>query len=205
MMSKSYGEHRSQTPVPPVSLIERPDQAQFHLRISVEAETASAALAQMKRTLLRLEELLHPLHALLAVTDFDLCPESGKVEAAAHSIHLLITLPLGRDGSSWDRATKVAQLDDLFRTVILEGKKQKPKLEVHRALPVFLLADPEEQRQALVRRLHDRARALGDGQSVKLTEMRFDQPVEQRSLGLEQVELTLRVDGYAQLELPKLG
>lgn len=40
---------------------------------------------------------------------------------------------------------------------------------------------------------------------MTLKEMRFDQPVEQRSLGLEQVELTLRVDGCAELELPKLS
>lgn len=66
----------------------------------------------------------------------------------------------------------------------------------------FLLADPESHRAALVKRLHDRARALGGGLAVKLQELRFDQPVEQRPVGLEQVELMLRVEGCAELELP---
>jgi hypothetical protein len=204
MMNKGYNNHQVQTPMPPVSVIERPDQAQFHVRISVETEGASAALALLKRAALRLEESLTPLGATSAVTDFDLPAESGKVEALPSSVQLLVTLPLSRSGSAWERAAKVAQVDDLFRTLILEGKKQKPKLEAQRALPVFLLADPESQRQTLVKRLHDRARTLGGGQAVKLQQLRFDQPVEQRSIGLEQVELTLRVDGCAELELSKL-
>lgn len=199
--SKGYNDNRMPTPASPVSQSERPDQAQFHIRISVETETASAALVILKRAVSRLEDQLPPFHATLAVTDFDLPAESGKFEAQPSTVQVRVTLPLPLDASPWDRAAKVAQLDDLFRTLIIEGKKQKPKIEGQRTQPIFVLADPEAHRATLIKRLHDRARMLGGGLSINLKDLRFDQPIEQRSIGLEQVELLLRVDGVAEFEV----
>jgi hypothetical protein len=201
MMSKLYGEHRPSAALPAIALRERPDQALFHLSVAVEAETAAAALAQLKRAAQRLEELLPQQHATLAVTEFRLPHEPGKLESAPASLHATLTVPLPREASAWERAARLAQIDDLLRSLVQEGKKQKPKLEVQRSLPVFGLADPEAHRAALIKRLHDRARSLGGGQPVQLKELRFDQPVEQHSVGLEQVELTLHVGGCAEVQL----
>ena len=64
-------------------------------------------------------------------------------------------------------------------------------------LPVFVVADPELRRAALVHRLQERARSLGS--HVALKELRFDRPVEQRSVSLEEVQLTLSVEGVAEV------
>jgi hypothetical protein len=195
MISKSYGEHRGQTATPTVTLSERPEQALFHLAVSVEADTASAAILLLKRALTRFEELLPPLGARLAVTDFDLPPAAGK----ASQLHALLTVPFVKDSPFWERAHKLAQVDGLLRALVLEGKKQKPVLEVTSDFPVFVVADPEVRRAALVNRLHERARSLGH--DVMLKELRFDRPVEQRSVGLEEVQLSLAVEGVAEVAL----
>jgi hypothetical protein len=63
----------------------------------------------------------------------------------------------------------LAQVDDLLRALVVEGKKQKPALEVRRDLPVFVVAEPEVHRDALVKRLHERVRSLaGDAAGVQL-------------------------------------
>jgi hypothetical protein len=199
MMSKSYGEHRAQTATPTVTLSERPEQAHFHLSVAVETESASAALPLLKRSALRLEELLPPLGARLTVTDFDLPGEAGKAATSVSRLHATLTLPFPKEAPFWDRAQKLAQVDDLLRALVLEGKKQKPALEFRRDLPVFVVADPELRRAALVTRLQERARSLGH--DVGLKELRFDRPVEQRSVSLEEVQLSLAVEGVAEVAL----
>lgn len=201
MLNKSYGgEHRSQTPVPTVTTIARPDQAHFHLQVAVETETAAAAVPVLKRAAQRFEELLPQLGAKLTVTDFDLPHEAGKLAGGSPSrLHATLLVPLAKDAGFWERAQKLAQVDDLLRALVLEGKKQKPALEVRRDLPVFVVGDPEAHRDALVKRLHERAKSLGA--PVLLKDLRFDRPVTQHPLGLEEVELSLPVEGAAELSL----
>jgi hypothetical protein len=199
MISKSYGEHRGQTATPTVTLSERPEQALFHLAVSVETDSASASLPLLKRSVTRLEELLPPLGAKLTVTDYDLPAAAGKSSELLSSLHALLTLPFTKESSVWDRAQKLAQVDGLLRALVMEGKKQKPALEVRFDLPVFVVAEPELRRAALVTRLHERARSLGN--DVTLKELRFDRPVEQRPVSLEEVQLTLSVEGVAELVL----
>ena len=202
MYLKSSGERRMQTATPSVTLRERPDRAVFHIQVFVETETATAALSLLKRAALRMEELLQQAgQATLALTDFNLSTEAAKFDTATASLEATLTVVLPQDGSTWDRATKLAQVDDTVRIFAQEGKKQKPKFEVQRALPVFVLADPEVYREKLVQRLHERARSLSTGQPVQLRELKFDQPVQQRSLGLEHVELSLNIEGVAELLL----
>ncbi len=200
-MSKLYGNHRAQTATPAVSLHERPEQARFQISFSVEIETASAALGVLKRAALRLEELAASTHSTVAVDRFELPPDSGKQDTAPSSLHLTLTVPLAREASMWERAAQLAQVDDMLRALGQEGRKHKPRLDVHHALPVFVVADPEAYRPLLVKRLHERARSLGDGRGVLLKELRFDRPVEQRSLGIDQVELLLNVEGLAEVHL----
>lgn len=199
MISKSYGEHRAQTATPTVTLTERPEQALFHLVVSVETESASTAIPLLRRAATRLDELLPPLGAHLTVTGFDLPADSGKSTSATSSVQAFLTLPFLKDAPFWDRAQKLAQVDGLLRALVLEGKKQKPALEVRSDLPVFVVADPEVRRAGLVSRLHERARSLGH--DVTLKELRFDRPVEQRSVSLEEVELCLSVEGVAEVAL----
>ncbi|MDP3575784.1 MAG: hypothetical protein Q8S42_34475 [Archangium sp.] len=197
MMSKSYGDHRAQTATPSVSLSERPEQALFHLSVSVETESASAALPLLKRSVTRLEELLPPLGARLTITDFDLPSAEGKVSELVSQLHASLTVPFAPETPFWERAQKLAQVDGLLRALVLEGKKQKPPLLVRSDLPVFVVADPELRRAALVNRLQERARSLGP--HVALKDLRFDRPVEQRSVSLEEVQLTLSVEGVAEV------
>lgn len=200
MLNKSYGgEHRAQTATPSVTLTERPEQALFHLAVSVETESASAALPLLKRAVSRLEDLLPQLGAKLTVTDYDLPSGGGKASELGSQLRALLTLPFAQEASFWDRAQKLAQLDGLLRALVLEGKKQKPALEVRFDLPAFVVADPEQRRAALVTRLYERARSLGH--DVMLKELRFDRPVEQRSVSLEEVQLSLAVDGVAEVAL----
>ena len=199
MISKSYGDHRAQTATPTVTLSERPEQALFHLVVSVETESASTSLPLLKRSVTRLEDLLPPLGAKLTVTDYDLPAALGKSSELVSQIHALLTLPFAKDSSLWDRAQKLAQVDGLLRALVLEGKKQKPSLEVRFDLPVFVVEDPELRRAALITRLHERARSLGH--DVTLKELRFDRPVEQRGISLEEVQLSLAVEGVAEVSL----
>lgn len=202
MMSKSYGgEHRATTPVPSVTTLARPEQAHFHVQVSVETENAAAAVPLLRRAAQRLEELLPQLGAKLTITDFDLPAESGKLAGGSPSrLHATLVVPLTKDASFWDRVQKLTHVDDLLRALVLEGKKQKPALEVRRDLPVFVVADPEVFRAQLVAQLHERARSLS-GASVMLKELRFDRAVSQRSLTLEEVELSLAVEGVAEFSL----
>jgi len=203
MMSKSYGgEHRAQTPVPAVSTIARPDQAHFHVQVAVETDSAAAAIPLLRRAAQRLEELLPQVGAKLTVTDFDLPAEAGKLAGGTPSrLHATLVVPLAKEASFWDRAQKLSQVDDLLRALVLEGKKQKPALEVRRDLPVFVVADPEAFRAQLVAQLHERARSLAGGAAVTFTDLRFERAVSQRPLGLEEVELSLHVEGVAELSL----
>jgi hypothetical protein len=93
----------------------------------------------------------------------------------------------------------VAQLDELLRALVAEGRKQKPALEVRRALPTFAVLDAESFRPRLLETAIARARSLGVG--VHLQQLKWAEPVAQRSLGLEQVELTLELQGHAQATL----
>ena len=199
-MELSYSGARAQTRTPAVTLIERPDQARFHLQLDVQIDSAAAAVPLLQGAALRLIALLPPLGATLDLTGFDLPQEATKLSSAASRLHATLVLPLARDASFWDRARRVAQVDDLLRVLVLEGRKQKPFLDVRRDLPAFVVADPEAHRAALVERLHARARSLG-GTDLRLKDLRFDQPVAQHSLGLEQVELSLAVEGTADLSL----
>lgn len=196
MLSKSYGDHRAQTPTPALTLVVRPDRARFHLHLSVETDSASQALPLLRRAVQRLEELLPPLQATLSVTDFDL-PADGK---GASQLHALLELPLSKEAPFWDRAQRLAQVDDLLRALAQEGRKQKPALEVRRDLPVFVIADAEAHRATLVQRLHERARSLS-GEDALLESLRFDCAVTQRAVSLEEVELSLPVEGTLQSKL----
>ena len=200
MHLKSYSEHRSQTAIPAINLIVRPDQANFHLSVSVETDSATVALPLLRRAAQRLEELLTPHGAKLEVTDLALPQESGKLSNSPLLLHGTLILPLGTDLTFWERAQKLAQIDDLLRALVSEGKKQKPAIELRRDLPVFVVAVPEHHREALVKRLHERARSLaGSTKSVLLKQLQVDRPVVQRPLGLESVELSLPIDGVGEV------
>lgn len=53
--------------------------------------------------------------------------------------------------STWERAEQLAQVDDMLLALVQKGRKHKPRLDVHRALPVFLVADPEACPPTLVK------------------------------------------------------
>ena len=155
----------------------------------------------LKRACARLEELLPATSgAKLVLTDFDLPNEPGKLSTPVSRLHARLELPLP-SGSFWERAQKLAAVDDVLRSLVVEGKKQKPQLEVKRDLPAFVVENPEAHRAVLVAKVHERARSLAGGQTLVLRELRFERAVEQRSLGLDEVVLSLAVDGIAELTL----
>jgi len=185
-----------------VRVCARPDSANFSLSVQVEAESAAASIPLLRRAAQRLEDLLPPLGASLKVLDFDLNVGHAKSGASAGTqLQATLVLPLAKDASFWDRARKVAQLDDLLRALVAEGKRQKPALEVRKGVPVFVVADPEAHRGELVQLLLRRARSLSPEGELLLRQLRFERAVTQRSLSLEEVELSLPLDGVVEFQL----
>lgn len=95
-----------------------------------------------------------------------------------------------------DRATWLAQVDDLRRTLLTQAKKQDPAIELWRDLRAFVV-DPEVFRALLIKRLHDRARSLHQGSEALLNDLPFDHSAGQR----QEVELSLSIDGVVELTL----
>lgn len=202
MSLTSYGGPPIQTPTPAVAVVTRPDQAHFLLSVQVEAESAAASVPVLRRAAQRLEDLLPPLGATLKVTDFDLNVGTSKSkESSGTQLQATLVLPLAKDASFWDRAQRVAQVDDLLKALVAEGKRQKPVLEVRKGTPVFVVGDPESHRAQLIELLVRRARSLSPEGQLLLRQLRFERAVTQRSLSLEEVELTLPLDGVAEFEL----
>jgi hypothetical protein len=84
--------------------------------------------------------------------------------------------------------------------VVCESVRESSFRRESRDLPVFVVAAPEHHREALVKRLHERARSLaGSTKSVLLKQLQVDRPVVQRPMGLESVELSLPVDGIGEI------
>lgn len=202
-MSLGYAPPPGKTPLPSVSLVVRPDQARFQLSVQVETDSAAGAIPLLRRAAQRIEDLLPPLGATLALGDLDL-QSAGKTSKVAAAPGLVVTgtllLPLSKDAPFWDRAQRVAHVDDLLRALVLEGKRQKPELEVRKANPVFLMAEPEAFRAELIARALSRARALSKSE-VKVEHLRFEHAVTQRPIGLEEVELSLDLHGEASVTL----
>ncbi len=201
MLSKVYAEARGTTPMPTVTLKERPDEARLHLRLSAQTDSASAALPLLRRAVQRVDEVVGPLGARTEVTDFDVPNEPGKLVDAPSALHVAVVLPFGAADDFWTRATHLAQLDDVLRALLLELKKQKQVVELKRDLPVFVVKDPEHFRRQLITRIHERACSLCPGRPVKVSGVAFDRSVTQRSLGLQAVELSLAVEGVAEFEV----
>jgi hypothetical protein len=68
------------------------------------------------------------------VERFDLPHELGKQDSASSSLHLRLAIPLAREVGTRERAALLAQVDDMLRALVQEGRKHKPRLDVHRAL-----------------------------------------------------------------------
>jgi hypothetical protein len=201
-MSFSYAETSTQTPTPAVKVVTRPDSAHFSLSVRVTAESATASIPLLRRAAQRLEDLLPPLGASLQVRDFDWYVSNSKLSSSSGTqLQATLVLPLAKDASFWDRAQKVAQTDDLLRALSAEGKRQKPALEVHTGTPAFVVADPEAHRSELVQLLLRRARSLSPEGELLLRQLHFERAVTQRSLSLEEVELSLPLDGVAEFQL----
>lgn len=199
MYSKSASGLRSQTPAPNVSLTVKPDRARFGVHVTIEADSALQGVALLRRATQRLEELLPALHATLTVHDLDL-PRDGSKAGGPSTLHATLEVPLSPEASVWERAERVAKVDDVLQSLAVEGRRQKPALEVRRDLPAFVSATPEAHRDALVQRLHERARSLA-GEDAQLQGLQFDRAVTQQSVGLEEVVLSLPVDGTLSCRL----
>lgn len=194
-------EHRAATSLGSVLLVERPDEARFTIFLSIDGVVATAALESFKRCADRLTVALQPLQATVRVLDFDLMTPQGKLGGNGPSrIELLVLIPLSIHASPWERAAKVAQADGLLFDAQAEAKRSKPSIELRRELPVYGLAEPERLRARLVQRAMERAKSLGS--EIILTNVRFDAAVMQRPVGLEQVEVTLPIEGVAELNFP---
>lgn len=192
---------RGVTRLPRATLVVRPQLCVVQLSLSVEVDL-SAALPSLRRAAERLEALLPSTGATLHLDDVGFTQgvsSKSYVAEGATRLEGTLTLPLADGEGFWERAHRVAQLDDLLRALVAEGRKQKPALEVRRALPTFAVLDAEAHRPQLLEAALARARALGE--AVQLQQLKWAEPVAQRSLGLEQVELTLALEGCAQVNL----
>ena len=193
----SYGEMRGSTPLPAVSLVVQPDEVREQIELSCE-QSAVAAVEAMERFTQRLSTLLTPLEATVRLVHFAGSREAGKLASAPTSTaRLLLVMPLRESQTAWQRAARVAQLEDSVKATQAEAKKLKPAIDVRRDAPVFVVADPQRHRLALIARHQQQVRMLGP--HVKVSGLRPDAAVVQHPRGLEEVELTLPLEGSAEL------
>lgn len=211
MNSKIFPQHRGETPVPSTTEKVRPDHALFAITLSVADLAATPALAHLKSLVRRLEQSI-PLAApgaSVVAQDFDAPSISallskGSDDTAAR-LSGAIHVPLDPTASFFDRAERVAAVDDVLRALVLEGRKSKPATQVSRRLPTFLVGDDAVAagRDRLLARWRARLEDLTTFAAVAVEGVWPAIDVSQHSLSIEEVELRFEPGGLATVRIPR--
>jgi hypothetical protein len=194
-------EHRA-------DLVVRPDHVQLHFQLSIEApqpdkgppllegacevlrRRACEATGADVRLRLRDLRFSHPEPKKLRL------PEDE--ERALVSVDGALELPLAPALTFWERGTKVAALVRVCREQELDARDVKSRPQPRFGAPVPRVAQPEEHRAELLRRLGARLREFHATLAptevpLRLAECIPPGPVDQEPVSLEEVALSLRV------------
>jgi hypothetical protein len=211
MSTKFFAQQRSETPVPSAVEKVRPDHALFSVMLTVSDLAAAPSLTLLEQWVSRLE-LAVPKAApasTVRVTDFDapsiaaLLSKGGDDTAAR--LTLTVTVPLDVDAGFFARAERVAAVDDVLRSLLMDGRKNKPTITVTRHLPVFLVAEGVLQtaRERLLARWQSRLQDLSRFASLSVMGVSPAIDVSQHSVSVEEVELRFEPGGHATLQIPQ--
>lgn len=207
MSTKVFGQARGETPTPSSSEKLRPDHALFAVTLVVSDLAAVPSLALLERWARRLEDAVPKAAptSTVKVTDFDapsiaaLLSKSGGDAAARLGLKIMVPLDVGAD--FFERAERVAAVDDVLRALVVDGRKHKPTVTVTRHLPVFLVADDvlQASRARLLARWQTRLQELSRFASLSVEGVCPAVDVSQHSVSVEEVELHFDPGGRATL------
>ena len=211
MSTKFFTQQRGETQIPSTTEKARPDHALFSVLLTVSDLAAVPSLALLRQWTSRLEEAVPKAApgSTVTVKDFDapsiaaLLSKSGDDTAARLS--LTVTVPLDLGASFFARAERVAAVDDVLRTLLMDGRKTKPTVTVTRHLPVFLVAEGvlQASRERLLARWQARLQELSRFASLVVEGVWPAIDVSQHSVSVEEVELRFEPGGQASLRIPR--
>jgi hypothetical protein len=194
----SFSETTRISALPTANLKVRPDRAIIDVSVSLEVESFGVALGHLQAASIRIQEVLH--QGQFSLTDFSSQESSGKIgtqKLARLEGNLVFPLPV--DDSFWERAKRMAKIDDLISGLKAEMRKQKFAVELRRHEPRYVIEDAEVFRPELIAQLVKRAKSYAlEGTISKL---QFEASVEQKTVSLEEVELSLSVAGQLEFHL----
>lgn len=198
-------------------LVVRPDHVQVRFQFTVEPELVDEGPAMLKEAcdgLLRRVVAGTGSDVRLKPRDVNFGPASSRKlklpedeDRSAVSVEGVLELPLAPSLDFWARGTRVAALMRVCQELVRDSREQKNRPRARFGPPVPRVAQPEEHRAELLRRLGDR---LTEFQStlapsqVKLRPIECTPPgpVEQRPVSLEEVALSL---GVVWNHVPRAG
>jgi hypothetical protein len=197
----SYSSDTMQIPaLPSAHLKVRPDRALVNISVSIEADTSTIALGHLQGASIRMQEVCHHNQAQLTLSNFG-AHESNSKLGSAKIVRLEghLVLPLPEDDSFWERSKRVAKFEDVLSVLKIEMKKQKFPVELRRTAPRCIVEDVELFRPQLVAQLIARAKSYSP--EGLISKLRFEAPIEQKPIGIEEVELALSPGGEFEFSL----
>lgn len=178
----------------------RPDHARVPFALALDELEPGRAVATLTPVLAAVDARLRELGARLEVLDVRTHHAPSKVGDGAPRTTLEgeVDLPLP-NSPALERAHLVARLVGYLQTLVAEGRKQRPPLAASIGAPVALVRDPEAHRAPLVAAWSMRLRsfveaATAAGAPIAPTPLPSPQPLYQRPVSLERVELSLHDD-----------
>lgn len=189
-------------------LVVRPDHVQVRFQFSVEPELVDEGPALLKEAcegLLRRACAGTGSDVRLKPRDVSFGPATSKKlklpedeDRSAVSVDGVLELPLAPSLDFWARSTKVAALVRVCQELVRDAREQKSRPRARFGPPVPRVAQPEEHRAELLRRLGARLvefqGTLAPAQvPLRPTECIPPGPVEQRPVSLEEVALSLGI------------
>jgi hypothetical protein len=189
-------------------LVVRPDHVQVRVQLSVvspQADKGPPLLKEAYEVLRRRAREATGSEVRLRLRDvrFERA-EARKLRLPEDEERSLVTvegaleLPLAPAQDFWERGTKVAALVRVCQELERDARDEKSRPRPRFGPPVPRVAQPEEHRAELLRRLGTRLRELQATLAsaevpVRLAECTPPGPVDQEPVSLEEVALTLRV------------
>lgn len=177
----------------------RPDHALVPFSLTVDEVDPARSVALMNTTLATIDDQLRKLSARVVVRG--LRPHAFRGEgksldsAPRTTLEGVIDIDLPATTPA-DRSLRLATLLGHLRTLVAEGRKQKPPVSASVGGFTAQLREPEQFRGELLARWRGRLKELVDAASAAgapLAPLRLSPPgsVTQKPLSLEQVELRL--------------
>jgi hypothetical protein len=211
MSTKFFAQQRSETQIPSTTEKARPDHALFSVTLTVSELAAVPSLAMLEQWAKRLGDAVPKAASTSTVTmkGFHapaiaaLLSKGGDDTAARLSLE--VTVPLDPSASFFERAGRVAAVDDVLRALLMDARKSKPNVTVTRNLPVFLVAEGvlQASRERLLARWQARLQDLSRFASLSVEGVWPAIDVSQHSVSVEEVELRFEPGGMATLRVPR--